>query len=252
MSEPKKEDDPLEGLDDHLQDPAEGARKAGEDVPEDADKVEETDDGENVNKEEETESETDEEYTLEQRHDYLKKEVGRQANEIGDLTRKLEEATPAPKPAEPTVNPLQEKLEKAKKLYGPEIVDLIVEVAQAETAPVQQAQGLQTLRDRYSDFDEVRADMDAILKKSPALSAAWQQDITVLDTVYTAAKAKRGELTKSESTQKDEARRNKVGKAKDAAFVEKPSVKADTPKKVTQKEQDDGFVDHIINLPLNA
>jgi len=248
----KKSDDPLEGIDEHLQDPAIGARKAGEPNPEETVEDDKSDD-KTDNKDEETESESkDDDLTLQDKHDYLKTEVGRQANEIGNLKKEIAEMKPAAAPVEPQPDPLQEKLEKARKLYGPEIVDLMVDVAKAQTAPVQQAQGIQALKDRYKDFDDVRADMDKMFTDSPALREAATKDVNVLDTVYAAAKAKVGGRTKSESTQKEEARRKVVNEAKDEAFVEKPSQKADAPKKATQKEINDGFVDHLITLPVNA
>ena len=247
-------DDLLDGLDEHLQDPEEGARKAGE-KPADETHVEDDDKSDDVtdNKDDEKDSESDkDDLSIEDKHTYLKGEVGRQANEIGDLKDKIRELTPAPVAPEPQASPLQIKLEKAKKLYGPEIVELIEEVADSRVAPVQQAQGLQAMRDRYPDFDEVRADMDEIFKATPALRTAMDSDIKVLDTVYTAAKAKRSADSASESTQKDEARRKLVSTQKEEAHVEKPSLKADMPKKETADEKDQAFVDHLIALPPNA
>ena len=255
----KKSDDLLEGLDEHLQDPAKGARQAGEELTDEEETAEELDetnestDGDNDNKDEETETESDEEdLTLKERHEYLKGEVGRQANEIGGLKDQIKALQPQAKEVEVIADPLIAKMEAAKKLYGPEIVELIVDVADSRVAPVQQAQGVQKLKDRYDDFDDVRADMDEIFKGSPALRAAASKGVKVLDTVYAAAKAAKGGRSESESTQKGEAHRKRMDEAKEAAHVEKPSIKADTPKKVTQKQQDDGFIDHIVSLPPNA
>lgn len=255
MSE-EVEEDLLADLDGKLQDPGEGAKKAGEKLEEKPadDDSKEPEDGDNDNADGETEdkpAEDDEdELTLQDKHDYLKTEVGRQGQEIGDLKKQIKEGEKSP-PAEPVVDPLKAKLEAATKLYGPELVQLIQEVAAAKVAPLQQTQGLQSLRERFPDFDEVRADMDKIFEASPSLRTAVETDVTVLDTVYKAAKAERGDTNSSEQAQKDEARRKKVSSQKDAAYMEKPSGRADAPKKVTQKEQNAGFVGSLISSLKN-
>jgi len=260
MSEVK---DPLDELDKHLQTPEEGAKKAGIELEEtDAtkDKEEESEEGDNENKDEETEEELedkkdddddDDELTLQDKHDYLKSEVGRMGNQIGDLTRKLKDQETVQPKADPTPDPLDAEIAAATKLYGPELVELIQKVAGREVAPVKQTQGLQSLRDRYDDFDDVRADMDKIFADSPALANAAKDDISVVDTVYQAAISKRGEKGASEKAQKDEARRKWVKKQKEDAHMEKPSGKANAPKKQSQKEHDKGFVGSLISSLSN-
>lgn len=245
-------EDLLDDLDGKLDSPAEGAKKAGVDVEDEEDKDDDSKDADDEdNKDEETEDGSEEdELTLQDKHDYLKTEVGRMGNEIGDLKKQIKEGAQAP-PAEPEPDPLKERLDAATKLYGPELVALINDVADSKVAPLQQTQGIQSLRDRFEDFDEVREDMDKIFAASPELRKAAEKDVAVLDTVYKAAKLNQGGASASEQAQKDEARRNKVKAQKDAAHVEHPSTKANAPKKVTQKEQNEGFVGSLIDSLSN-
>lgn len=254
VPEQDSDDDLLKGMQDALRPADQGAKAAGEHLEEDnADSDEEP---EEDNNDEEDDSDSDDASDGEEEDDddkdsYFKREIGRQANEIGELRKQLREMQEKGQSQESTQQAIDEreaKLTAMRERWGDALVNDLQELLNVELAPVKSQLTNTALRERYPDIDGVKDEMEKIFRQSPALQVAAQQDTAVLDTVYAAAKAKIG----SASGQKVEARKKMVAKQKADGHVEKPSPKAPPKPKVTEEEWGKGFVDTLITLPPNA
>lgn len=258
MSDPKKDspakdesdNDLLAGVEEHLQDPDEGAKQAGE-APEDNDT--DTSDGESETDNQEDEGESAEPSSDDEDDEpssNLKTVVGRQANEIGELRKQLREMQEAGKPKQPDQpDPAVAKLESMRERWGDALVNDLQELISASVAPVREVTAIAQMRERYKDFDNVRGDMEEIMKSSPALRDAAKKDPAVLDTIYQAAVAKKSSDSSVDSVRRGEARSKEVNRQKSEAFVEKSSSKAPAQKKVSADDWSKGFVEHLRTLP---
>lgn len=241
-------DDPLAGLEDHLRPPDEGARAAGALEPDDeqtSDTDVESDDAEDEPADEETEEEN-----YREKYEALKRTVGKQANELGDL-RKVVQGLAPQQPQAQGPSPFEQRVQKMRDRWGDELTDSIVDLVREQVEPVRATAGVLELQQRYPDFSEVRADMESIFSRSPALRDAAMRDNSVLDTVYEAAKAVRMRSQLDENSQKEKARSRKVATMRDDAHVERPSPKAPPPKKLSEKERNAAWIDSLIAMKPN-
>lgn len=207
--------------------------KALEPDPKETEKVE-TEKVEDKPVETETETESDEEVG------HLKKIIGDQGNEIGDLRKEVAAMQ------KPKAEPVPDLIEEVGVRWGKDLVADLVQVVRAELAPVKVAQGYQQLRLRYPNFDEVQGEMDEILSKSPALANAAKADPAALDLVYQVAVSKKGEEVSEDDVQKADARSQKVAEQKGKSFVERPVQKKAESKGPTEEENKAGLLGDIM------
>lgn len=250
VNEQGGDDDLLDGVDNALRSPAEGAKAAGVDVDEtEADDQVSLEDNDDEEDDSDSDSDSDEEERESNRKD-LKVEIGRQANEIGELRKEILRLQSQLGNKDVEVVDVRAEREKAmRERWGDALVDDMRALMELEITPVKSQLSKTVLKERYPDIDNVKGEMDKIFKASPALQQAAQSDTSVLDTVYAAAKAKIGSTS---SGQKEEARKKMVAKQKEDAIVEKPSPKSPPKPKQTEEEWKKGFVDDLINLAPNA
>jgi hypothetical protein len=163
---------------------------------------------------------------------YLKSQLGKQSNELGDLRKQVKElkgileSQPRTETTEATPSVQEQAVTAISEEYTPEFGGHLKKFVEAQLLPLQMRIAIQDLRAQNADFDELAPEMDKVLRERPHLAAVVSQDLNTLEDVLLLARARKGVKVLDSERNRVAAETEEKEREKKAAATEKPSKAA--------------------------